>query len=81
MHVETHDFGGDDLTSSLVQNLQVTRDRAEELKRGVDLSAHAKKTEVEGQTYLWREVQEQQRQAMPSARVCHERLNQFFSTR
>lgn len=81
VHVETHDFGGDHLTEAISRELQVPWTHAEELKRELDLSAHASKEEMEGQTFLWREVQERNRLLAPAARVCSEVLTQFYIER
>lgn len=81
VHIETHPFGGDDLTTRIATELGIERDQAEALKREVDLSVHAGADEVSGQTFLWREVQERQRQLGPAARICNEALVEFFTGR
>lgn len=81
VHVETHAFGGDDITRALVDGLGLPWERAEAIKREVDVARELRHQEVEGQTYLWREVQERQQQAGPSSRICTDAIRAFFNDR
>lgn len=81
VHVETHDFGGDHLTEAIARELGIDILMAERLKRELDISVHTGSQEIEGQTFLWREVQERHRLLAPAARVCAERLRDFFTAR
>ena len=51
VHIETHPFGGDDLTQRLADEFNIEADAAERLKHGVDL-AMARVREHEGQQTL-----------------------------
>lgn len=81
VHLETHAFGGDDLTKAIAEQLALDPQAAEMLKRGLDLGVHIRTEISEGQTYLWREVQEKQRLLAPAARICVELLQSFFAAR
>ncbi|MDA3960362.1 MAG: pilus assembly protein PilM [Planctomycetota bacterium] len=81
VHVETHPFGGDQLTEAIARELGTDVLQAEHLKRELDISIHAGSQEIEGQTFLWRDVQERHRQLAPAARVCAEQLREFFTAR
>lgn len=81
VHVETHAFGSDHLTEAIATELGLPFDQAESLKHDLDLGAHLKNTDAEGQIYLWREVQERQRQLAPAARITCDRLREFFNAR
>jgi len=81
VHVETHEFGGDDLTDAIIETCGVDRQIAEQLKRELDIAHHVGSEDLAGQTYLWRDVQERHRQLAPAARVCAELLREFFLSR
>ncbi|TVR43626.1 MAG: hypothetical protein EA402_09230 [Planctomycetota bacterium] len=82
IHLETNRFGGDDLTEAVAESLKISSERAEALKRQVDLSVHGGGEERDfGQTYLWREVQENSRHLGPAAMVCASLLRQFLRDR
>ena len=81
VHIETHPFGGDDLTRLIASDLGIDHSRAEALKREVDLAVHGGSEEHTGQTWLWREVQERHRLLGPAARVCSDALTEFFNER
>jgi cell division protein FtsA len=81
VHVETHAFGGEDLTEAIASDLGVDRRTADRIKREVDVGHHAASTDLEGQTYLWREVQERHNQLAPAAKICADRMRAFFNQR
>ena len=65
----------------IASELGVDHERAEELKREVDLAIHSGSEELSGQTWLWREVQERHRLLAPAARICSDALKDFFTER
>lgn len=82
VHIETHRFGGDDLTAAIAATCKIDLNRAEVLKKEVDISVHrGAGAELPGQQYIWTEVHERQRLLGPAARLCHDRLQEFFSAR
>jgi cell division protein FtsA len=81
LHIQTYPFGGDHLTEHLADQLAVSLEQAEELKRDVDCSVQGGSGENDGQQYLWREVQERHRLLAPAAKLCSEFLRQFFGDR
>ena len=81
IHLETHRYGGDDITERIAHELDIGFSQAEEMKCGVDLSARARGTDPDGQTYLWRDIQERQRLMAPTARVCDQSLRAFLGER
>jgi len=81
IHVETHAFGGDTLSAAIAAELGIPFDQAEDLKREVDLSAQGPGNDLEGQQYLWRDVQERHRLIAPAARICSGLLRAFFGAR
>ncbi len=81
VHIETHVFGGADLDTLIARELGITAPQAEQLKQEVDITAHTRSTDYEGQTYLWREVQERHRMLGPAARICADALRTFFGER
>ena len=81
LHLQTYDFGGDQLTQRLASELHIPLDQAEDLKREVDLSAQIAPGDSEGQLYLWRDVQERHRLIAPAARICAAELRTFFGLR
>lgn len=83
IHLETHDFGGDDLTEAIAEELKISLQRAEATKAELDIgsgSTSSGRDEV-GQTYLWRDVQETNRHLAPAALVCATELRRFFKER
>ncbi len=81
-HFVTYEFGGDVLTVALMERLHLDAPRAEQLKKELDISVHlGHKGEVEGQTYLWSEVQQQDRMLGPAAACCRDILSDFFTQR
>lgn len=81
VHIETHPVGGDHLTHAIAREVGTTWQHAEQLKRELDIGAHVDSAELEGQTFLWREVQERHRLLSPAARACHRLLTDFFVQR
>lgn len=78
LHIQTYPFGGDHLTERIAEGLAVSFDQAETLKRELDCSVQGTASDMEGQQYLWREVQERHRLLAPAARICHAQLRDFF---
>lgn len=81
LHLQTYDFGGDQLSQRLADELRIPLDQADDLKREVDLSTQTPGGDNEGQLYLWREVQERHRLIAPAARICATELRTFFGLR
>ena len=82
MHLESYPFGGMHLTQILAEELVLDLPRAEQLKRELDISDNLETgKDLEGQTYLWREVQERDRLLAPAAELIRELLQEFFKTR
>jgi cell division protein FtsA len=78
VHLETHPFGGDDVTKAIQQELACSWDDAQRYKEEIDLDHHAQPTDHEGQTWLFTDVQERQRTLVPAARVAHGLLSDFL---
>ena len=82
VHLECFPFGGTHLTQILAEELLLDTPRAEQLKRELDISANlATGKDLEGQTYLWREVQERDRLLAPAAEILRGILLEFFQLR
>lgn len=81
LHLQTWDFGGDELTRRIAEELRIPPDQAEALKHEVDLGAHLAGGDHAGQQYLWREVQERHRLLAPAARACAASVRAFFAAR
>jgi cell division ATPase FtsA len=80
LHLETHPFGGEDLTDRMAQQLAIERDRAEDLKRQIDVY-ELPGNEADGQQSIFGEMQERSRQTGQAAHLCAEILGQFFRDR
>jgi len=81
VHIETHAFGGQNLTRRLAEALHIDDERAEALKREVDVSSHATSPAPEGQQFIWSDLQERSVQLAPAARIISEALTAFFKER
>lgn len=81
VHVETHAFGSDHLTDAIALELGLPLEQAEETKRHCEVATAGGGREAEGQTFLWREVQERQRHVGAASRICAQSLRAFFSER
>lgn len=82
IHLESFPFGGMHLTQILAEELVLDLPRAEQLKRELDISANLETgKDLEGQTYLWREVQERDRILSPAAELIRGILMDFFTAR
>jgi cell division protein FtsA len=83
VHLETHRFGGDDLTDAIARQLELSREQAVQLKHSLDIlsTGDPNRTAAAGQMYLWRDVQEQHRHLGPAALVCSGILRQFLKDR
>lgn len=80
-HVQTYAFGGDTITKRLSEDLHVSMDYAEDLKREVDINIQSAGGDADGQIYLWRDVQERHRLLAPTARLCAALVREFFTQR
>lgn len=79
VHIETRPFGGDDLTRYLVEQFGLDPARAERLKQEVDIADHRSFAgDIDGQTYLWRDVQERDRLLGPASIALRELMLGFF---
>jgi cell division protein FtsA len=82
VHVETHAFGGDDLTRLLVERLGISPSQAEDLKRDLDLSLrHEERDGLVGQQFIWSDVRERHRLMGPALALISEALDGFFRAR
>ncbi|HYE04340.1 MAG TPA: cell division FtsA domain-containing protein [Planctomycetota bacterium] len=80
--LQSYPFGGDTLTARLADELKIPPDHAEDLKFELDIGAQGSGAgDLEGQQYLWRDVQERHRLMGPAARVCATALREFFAAR
>ncbi len=75
--LETHRFGGDDLTQSIADALRIGWDEAEALKRQLDLDAGADAA-LPGQQSLFAELAQQTSRLREAARVCRDDIEAFF---
>ncbi|MFW5829385.1 MAG: cell division FtsA domain-containing protein [Planctomycetota bacterium] len=79
VHIETHHFGGDHVTRLLIERFTLDPGRAEQLKQELDVSNHQRfAEELQGQTYLWRDVQERDRLLGPASHAARQLLLDFF---
>ena len=82
VYVETHAFGGDDLTRLLVERLAISSSQAEDLKRDLDLSAHTDERESPaGQQFIWSDIRERHRLMRPALQLMTEAIGTFFRAR
>jgi cell division ATPase FtsA len=82
LHVETFGFGGDDLTARLSERLGVPEERAELIKREIDIGTVVTNGEQPlGQQYIWADLQERHALLGPATRVCAEAVTAFFKER
>jgi cell division protein FtsA len=82
MHIETHPFGGDDLTAALSARLDLSIAQAEDLKRDLDISMPARpEANLVGQQFIWGDVRERHRLVGPGAAICAELTGNFFRAR
>lgn len=82
VHLECYPFGGVHLTQILAEELLLDFPRSEQLKHELDISANlGTGKDLEGQTYLWREVQERDRLLAPAAEILRGVLLDFFRLR
>jgi cell division ATPase FtsA len=81
VHIETHAFGGDDLTRLLMERLNISMSQAEDLKRDLDLGLrHEERDGLVGQQFIWSDVRERHRLMGPALAVISEALDGFFRT-
>jgi cell division protein FtsA len=82
VHIETHPFGGDDLTAALVKRLSITAAQAEDLKRDLDISVRIdQRDNLVGQQFIWGDIRERHRLVGPGTAVLVETLGGFFRAR
>ncbi|MBA3697281.1 MAG: hypothetical protein H0W78_00235 [Planctomycetes bacterium] len=82
VHVETHAFGGDDITRLLVERLDISVSQAEDLKRDLDLGLrHDERDGLAGQQFIWSDVRERHRLMGPALKLVGEELDGFFRQR
>lgn len=82
INLQCYPFGGSHLTQILAEELTMDYPLAEQLKHDLDIAAHLSTgKDLEGQTYLWREVQERDRVLAPAAEILRGVLLDFFRTR
>ncbi len=82
VHIETHAFGGDDLTRLLVERLDISSTQAEDLKRDLDLGVRNDEREgLVGQQFIWSDVRERHRLMRPALALVAEALDGFFRAR
>lgn len=81
VHVETHAFGGDDLTRLLMEKLTISVSQAEDLKRDLDLGLrHEERDGLIGQQFIWSDVRERHRLMGPALALISGALDTFFRT-
>lgn len=80
LHLETHPFGGETVTDRIAVALGVDRDRAEDVKRHIDVD-QVPGNEPDGQQSIFGEIQERQRQYSIAARAAADCLGSFFRDR
>ncbi len=82
VHIETHPFGGDDLTDELAKRLDITLDQAEDLKRDLDISMPSRhESSLIGQQFIWGDVRERHRLMGPATVIAAELIGEFFRAR
>jgi cell division protein FtsA len=82
VHLQTYAFGGDDLTRAIAEGLHISPAQAEALKCDLDISAEADPTyHHDGQQFIWGEVRERNRLALPASRIAADLIDRFFRAR
>lgn len=82
LHVETFAFGGDDLTTRIADGLGIDAERAEALKREVDIAAMSQSPDgSHGQQFIWSDLQERHALLGPATRLCADAVTGFFRER
>jgi cell division protein FtsA len=82
VHIETHAFGGDDLTRLLMERLGISLSQAEDLKRDLDLALRNDERDgAAGQQFIWSDVRERHRLMGPALKLVGEALDTFFRQR
>ncbi len=81
LRLRSYDFGGDDLTNRLMQELSIDQELAESLKREVDISGEAA-SPTAGQQVIWTDVMAERHALLPrAASICRASIIEFFSRR
>jgi cell division ATPase FtsA len=81
LRVRTYDFGGDDITRRLMNELSIDETLAESLKREVDINASGD-GHAAGQQLIWTDVMAQRHALLPqAARICRAAIIDFFGRR
>jgi len=82
LHVETFDFGGDNLTARLAETLNLSMEQAEALKHEVDIGTCTANGESgQGQQFIWNDLQERHALIGPATRIISESVSSFFKER
>lgn len=82
VHIETHAYGGDDLTRLLMERLGISLNQAEDLKRDLDLGLRDEERDgAAGQQFIWSDVRERHRLMGPALKLVGESLDAFFRQR
>lgn len=82
VHIETHAYGGDDLTRLLMEKLGISQGQAEDLKRDLDLGLRNEERDgAAGQQFIWSDVRERHRLLGPALKLVGESLDGFFRQR
>jgi cell division protein FtsA len=80
-HIETHPFGGDDLTRRLAEALEIDLAAAEALKHGLDVALPTRGESTEGQLHIFGDLQERDRRRDTAARLVGELVRRFLRER
>ncbi len=82
LHVETFGFGGDDLTARLAERLDIDADKAEAIKRELDIGVYAGAGDgPQGQQFIWNDLQERHALLGPATEICADAVSSFFKER
>jgi cell division ATPase FtsA len=82
VHIETHAYGGDDLTHLLMERLGISLTQADELKRDLDLGLRNEERDgAAGQQFIWSDVRERHRLMGPALKLVGDSLEAFFRER
>jgi cell division ATPase FtsA len=79
-HLETHGFGGDDLSERIAEALGVEVSRAEELKLQVDIAQGGNGGD-DGQMTIFDDLRRRQREIGVASQICADAIGGFFRER
>lgn len=80
-HLETFEFGGDDLTRRIADSLDLSYEAAEALKLQVDIASISETNQAAGQQVIWTDLQEADVRRHKAARICAEGMRSFLADR